>query len=67
MTFEQQLEQLEQLVRKMESGAQTLEETLGSYQSGMEMAKKLEKKLSQAEKTMLEYTGDGLKPMEDAP
>lgn len=66
-SFEKKLEQLERLVRRMEGGSLPLEETLENYRAGMKMAKELEETLSQAEKTMLEVTENGLKTMEDAP
>ncbi len=67
MTFEERLTKLEDLVKRMESGALPLEETLECYREGMKMAKELSASLSQAEKTMLEYENGTLAPMEDAP
>lgn len=66
-SFEAQMQELDELVKSMENGKMSLEETLRAYREGMKMADELGQRLSQAEKTMLEYTQDGLKPMEDAP
>ena len=66
-SFEEQLLELEALVRKMEEGAMPLDETLAAYESGMRLSKALTEALDAAEKRMLELSGGEVKPMEDAP
>lgn len=66
-SFEEQLLELEALVRKMEEGAMPLDETLAAYESGMRLSKTLTEALDAAEKRMLELSGGEVKPMEDAP
>lgn len=66
-TFESKLNELEALVRKMESGSLSLDETLNAYEAGMKAAKEMKKQLESAEKRMLELSGGEVKPMEDAP
>ena len=66
-TFEEQLLELEALVRKMEGGSLPLNETLSAYEAGMKLAKSLSDELSTAEKRMQELSGGQVIPMEDAP
>ena len=66
-TFEDQLLELEALVRKMEEGSMPLNETLTAYEEGMKLSKLLTEELSAAEKRMLELSGGEVFPMEDAP
>ena len=66
-SFEDQLLELEALVRKMEEGSMPLNETLTAYESGMKLSKALMEALDTAEKRMLELSGGEVKPMEDAP
>ena len=66
-SFEDQLLELEALVRKMEEGSMPLNETLAAYESGMKLSKALTEALDTAEKRMLELSGGEVKPMEDAP
>lgn len=66
-TFEEQLMELENLVRKMEGGNLPLGEALAAYEEGMKLSKKLTEELSTAEKRMLELSGGQVTPMEDAP
>ena len=55
------------LVQKMEGGSMPLEETLAAYEKGVHLAKMLSEELNEAEKRMLELSGQQIKPMEDAP
>lgn len=48
LTFEQALEQLEVIVRKLESGAGELESSIEEYEKGSELLKHCEKKLNDA-------------------
>ena len=66
-TFEEKLLALEAIVQKMESGNLPLEDTLKCYEEGMQLSRALNTSLSDAEKRMLELSGNELIPMEDAP
>ena len=66
-SFEEQLLELEALVRKMEEGSMALNETLAAYEQGMKLSKNLTAELDAAEKRMLELSGGEILPMEDAP
>ncbi len=48
MTFEDQLNALEQLIANMENGEMPLEDSLRAYEDGMKMAEQLEKELQTA-------------------
>jgi exodeoxyribonuclease VII small subunit len=47
--FEQSLDQLEQLVEKMEHGEMSLEESLGAYERGVALYRRCQQALEQAE------------------
>ena len=66
-TFEEKLLELEALVRKMEEGSMSLQDTLAAYEAGMRLSRQLSEELSGAEKRMLELSGGQAIPMEDAP
>ena len=66
-TFDARLAELESLIRRMEEGQLSLEETLKLYEQGIKLHKSLAQDLDTAEKRMLELTDAGLKEMEDAP
>lgn len=66
-TFEEKLQELEELIRKMEGGALPLDETLKAYETGMQLSKALTEELSAAEKRMQELSAGQVQPMEDAP
>lgn len=51
-TFEEQLNQLQQIVSHLEQGNVPLEEALNQYKDGIELARSLQKKLTNAEKTL---------------
>lgn len=51
-TFEEQLNQLQQIVNHLEQGNVPLEEALNQYKDGIELARSLQKKLTSAEKTL---------------
>jgi len=48
-TFEESFDELDETVRKLESGELALEESIGLYERGMALAEQLEKQLAQAE------------------
>ncbi|MGP8321861.1 MAG: exodeoxyribonuclease VII small subunit [Methanosarcinaceae archaeon] len=50
VTFEQSLEELETLVEKLEHGQLTLDESLGTFEHGMELTRVCTQKLSRAER-----------------
>lgn len=59
--FEAALEELEQLVQKMESGEQSLEDSLESFQRGIELTRTCQKGLKEAEQKiekLIEKNGD---------
>lgn len=60
-SFEQAMEQLEQIVDQMEQGDLTLEETLAKFEEGMKLSKFCLEKLNQAEQKLkkLVKTEDG--------
>ncbi len=49
ITFEQAMTQLDEIVRKLESGQIPLEEAVKTYEKGMELKKICEEKLKNAE------------------
>ncbi|MCI2031400.1 exodeoxyribonuclease VII small subunit [Limosilactobacillus sp.] len=51
-TFEEQLNQLQQIVNHLEQGNVPLEEALNQYKNGIELARSLQQKLTNAEKTL---------------
>ncbi len=60
-SFEQAMEQLEQIVDQMEQGELTLEETLAKFEEGMKLSQFCLEKLNQAEQKLkkLVKTEDG--------
>ncbi len=48
--FEEALERLEEIVKKMESGDMTLEESLESFEEGVKLSRFCAKKLDKAER-----------------
>ena len=59
--FEAALQELEQLVNKMESGDQGLEDSLKSFQRGIELTRTCQKGLKEAEQKiekLIEQNGD---------
>ena len=50
MTIDENLEQLDQIVREMEQGNQTLEEALASFEAGIKLIKKCSSQLDGVEK-----------------
>jgi len=64
--FEQALEELEALVRRMESGELTLDESIAAYRRGAELARYCQTRLAQAELEIKQLEGDLLKPLDPA-
>ncbi len=65
--FDSRMAELETIIRRMEEGQLSLEETLKLYEQGMKLHKSLTQELDTAEKRMMELTDSGLTVMEDAP
>lgn len=60
MTFEKALDQLEQIVRDMESGELNLESALKKFEEGMKLSKYCSEKLDETEKKISLLMGDGV-------
>lgn len=65
-SFEQALDELDALVRRMESGELTLDESIAAYRRGAELARYCQARLSQAEQDIKQLEGDLLKPLDPA-
>jgi exodeoxyribonuclease VII small subunit len=61
LSFEEKLEKLEKLVKTLESGEQSLDESVKIYHEGIQLAKACHHELKEAEKTIVELmTENGL-------
>lgn len=58
MAFEDDLTRLEELVRCLEEGRLTLEESLGAFNEGMALAARLGNQLKEAEQKILVATAE---------
>ncbi|MBN1381107.1 MAG: exodeoxyribonuclease VII small subunit [Deltaproteobacteria bacterium] len=60
--FEEALEKLEEIVRKMEAGNMTLDESLKAFEEGIKLVRVCTKKLDEAERRvdLLLHDGDEL-------
>ena len=54
MTFEEAMKELEGLVKRMESGEPTLDESIGLFQRGVELSKLCADKLDEIEKRIVQ-------------
>ena len=59
LSFEKGLKQLEELVKKMESGEIELEKALEMYEEGVKLSRELERILTEAEKKIELLSRDG--------
>ena len=59
LTFEQAFEQLEEVVRQLESGELPLEQSIALFERGMALAKLCENKLDEAEQKVHQLVGAG--------
>lgn len=59
LTFEQAFGQLEEVVRQLESGELSLEQSLALFEKGVRLAKLCEGKLDQAEQKVSQLVGIG--------
>lgn len=57
-TFEENLQDLETIVTKLENGDVALEDAISEFQKGMVLSKELQKTLDQAEKTLVKVMQD---------
>jgi exodeoxyribonuclease VII small subunit len=64
LTFESALEELENLVARMEEGKLPLEESLAAYQRGAQLIKFCESKLADAQARIAVLDGDTLRDLE---
>ena len=64
ISFEQALDELDALVRRMESGQLSLDESIATYRRGAELARFCQAKLSNAEQEIKRLEGDLLKPLD---
>ena len=66
-TFEENLEDLEAIVTKLETGDVALEDAIAEFQKGMALSKDLQKTLEDAEKTLVKVMqADGTETEMDA-
>lgn len=63
-SFEQALDELDALVRRMESGELSLDESIAAYRRGAELARFCQTRLAQAEQEIKKLEGDLLKPLD---
>jgi exodeoxyribonuclease VII small subunit len=64
LSFEQALDELDALVRKMESGDLNLDDAIASYRRGAELARHCQGKLAAAEQEIRKLDGDVLTPLD---
>jgi len=64
LTFEQALDELDALVRRMEAGELGLDDALVAYRRGAELAKHCQGKLAVAEQEIRKLDGDMLTPLD---
>jgi exodeoxyribonuclease VII small subunit len=62
--FEQALDELDAIVRRMESGQLSLDESIAAYRRGGELARFCQTKLANAEQEIKRLEGDLLKPVD---
>lgn len=66
-TFEKNLQDLEAIVTKLETGDVALEDAIAEFQKGMALSKELQKTLEDAEKTLVKVMqADGTETEMDA-
>ena len=62
--FEQALDELDALVRRMEAGQLSLDDSIAAYRRGAELARFCQSKLANAEQEIKRLEGDLLKPVD---
>lgn len=66
LTFEQALDELDALVRRMEAGELSLDASIEAYRRGAELARHCQERLAAAEQEIRRLDGDVLKPLDPA-
>ena len=66
LSFEQAMDELDQLVRRMESGELSLDDSIAAYRRGAELARYCQSRLANAEQEIRQLEGDLLKPLDPA-
>jgi exodeoxyribonuclease VII small subunit len=64
LSFEQAMDELDQLVRRMESGELSLDDSIAAYRRGAELARYCQGRLANAEHEIRQLEGDLLKPLD---
>ena len=64
LSFEQALDELDALVRKMESGELSLDDSIAAYRRGAQLAQHCQGKLAAAEQEITKLDGDVLRPLD---
>ena len=64
LTFEQALAELDALVRAMEGGDLSLDDSIAAYKRGVELARWCQAKLSAAEQQIKVLDGETLRPLD---
>jgi exodeoxyribonuclease VII small subunit len=64
MSFEQALDELDALVRQMESGELPLEASIAAYRRGAALARHCQGRLAAAEQEIVKLDGDALVPLD---
>jgi exodeoxyribonuclease VII small subunit len=65
LDFEQALEELDALVRAMESGAMGLDDSIAAYRRGAELARHCQERLGAAEREIRRLDGETLRPLDE--
>ena len=61
LPFEDALDQLETIVKKLEAGELNLEDSLGAFERGVELAKLCHTRLDEAEKKVEQLLANGVR------
>ncbi len=64
LSFEQALDELDALVKRMESGELSLEDSIAAYRRGAALAQVCQQRLAAAEQEIAKLDGDLLKPLD---
>lgn len=65
--FEDNLAELENIVRKLESGDVALEDAIAEFQKGMKISETLKKTLNEAEETLVKIVGKNCQESDFSP
>lgn len=65
--FEDNLVELENIVRKLESGDVALEDAIAEFQKGMKISETLKKTLNEAEETLVKIVGKNCQESDFSP